>query len=772
MSLSNTYNSDITEKWSYPINPQFINSKWRKEYQEYRSKLFGLYERADMTGVMEASEDQPVHIRDIYVPLRLDKTNIDYIKSTEEVDDIKGLTIEDTLCSRQFTAISGLPGSGKSTLTKFLATALSQTENNHYTNQLGRRIVIPFTLRELNFSKINSLDDLWNEWLADFSKRLELELKKEFFDFYISYGWAVIIFDGIDEIKDEKNRELIEWINNWINENIETLITAPNKLNIIITGRPYGYLDDGEYEKYFDKMFLQPFNSKEIEIYTHKWFSIRHPKDKVRIEQKTNDFVSAIKDYGLTDLKHRPIYLAMLAYVAETYGELPRTRSIAYSKMIDAYVHQLDLIKRLKDIKTISREIWSYDDKIRVLEELAYKIHAKATEELESEKNNDARQMQIQVTIDTLKQYIEKILKDEKLKSIHKDEIEQFVDYLLARTGLIVEPRHGYVQFSHLSFQEYLVAARIYRRKNPLKLIQYLKTEIFERLNKTGWYEVGLLYFGIDSLRAGEYQSDILKEVIERDNGTHHKFIIDLFATTEHKLSEDEELRWLKTLIYVWSLFGGQRNLFKYMSETVKKRFTEEIYNNIISYLFSFADKVINGNASLYDEDSLIAQNNDDEKSNSMCCNLDKHDNNILKAVRNLFLLGIYWKSFRADFLTKERIKKLSIVISSIETTTKEYNIDIAVILDKYLSFIDEQNASSLSETIFFITSFKNYHLSFGNPLYYPYHFNNRPIHNAFIELFVVFNMSLLFAVNSKSPSQIFMNIHEYLARAFAVNRK
>lgn len=104
------------------------------------------------------------------------------------------------------------------------------------------------------------------------------------------------------------------------------------------------------YERHFSKRYLQPFNTEQIEHYVRNWYRVRYPQDTVTQQSRATDFIEKLRQYrGLAELKHRPIYLAMLAYVAETYGELPVSRTLAYSKMVDAYVHQLELLKQFKE---------------------------------------------------------------------------------------------------------------------------------------------------------------------------------------------------------------------------------------------------------------------------------------------------------------------------------------------------------------------------------------------------------------------------------------
>ncbi|MBF0554932.1 MAG: NACHT domain-containing protein, partial [Nitrospirae bacterium] len=623
MQKSNTiYNKDTGESWSYPVDSRFYEAGFRKYYTVYRDRLFVLYRRADMAGVMEANEDTPAMLKHIYVPLRIDEKDID--PASNEIENVKSLSIVDALCRIRFLAISGAPGSGKSTMTRFLASALSQPILNETAAKLGKRLVIPFILREMDFSKINSFDDLWNLWIEDMSKRLKLDITREFLDFYIERGWAVVIFDGIDEIGEAQNLNMIRWINEWIQSKSE-FRDAKTPLNIIITGRPSGYLRDGEYDRYFKKMYLLPFNQKQIEQYAFNWYNVRYGEDEVKVTMKAKDFIAALKDYGLEELKRRPIYLAMLAYVAETYGELPRTRTLAYSKMVDAYLHYLDLARKLKEKKGEIARGWSYEDKIVIMEELAYTIHTKAESELDNTKSFTKHQMHIQISKGTLTNYFRDILKHGRFDTVKTNDFDAIIAYFTARTGLIIEPKDGYYQFSHLTFQEYLTAARIYNNRPDIDLIDYLHIEIFNRLtNNIGWHEVALLFFGMDKVRAQKRQSNILQNVIEKDNEAHHKFLIDLFTGMEHKISQDDVIKWLKTLVYVWVTRGKVSGLYKYLADAINEKSDKsiEIRNAVIDYIKKLAGKILHNDDMLYDSsDSII--NDTCESVNLLCCKIE-----------------------------------------------------------------------------------------------------------------------------------------------------
>jgi len=570
------------------LNPPFIDHAYTRTFNLYRRKLEQLYGRADMAGVMEATEDVPVNLRDIYVPLRVADEDIPKITSSEQVEAIVGNDIASALLQTPYLAISGLPGSGKTTLTHYLAGELSRVERNSANAALGRQVVIPIILRELDFSTINSFETLWQQWRERMATRLEMTLSDDFFNFYLNNQWAVVIFDGFDELSEQINQALMQWINAWIASVGVQTRTSKSRFFCLITARPSGFLSGGEYEQHFHKTYLQPFNQQQIDQYVHNWYGVRYPHDSLTQQAKAKDFIEKLKKYrGLAELKHRPIYLAMLAYVAETYGELPVSRTLAYSKMVDAYVHQMELIKNFNNKKGgIQLPDWHYDDKIRVLETLAFTLHTQADPD-------NAEQMHILVSRDQLLAMIQNILKTDRMIHIKPAQAEALLGYFVARTGLLIEPQQGYFQFSHLTFQEFLTAKRIYRKLSKRDPIQYLKTELFNKIGQAGWHEVILLYFGIDTLNSGEDHDYVLQRCLQLDNAQHERFLIDLLITTDHTLGTETVLAYLRTLVFLWSTSERSKEpLYWHLAQVVDGHVEHPEYaESVVDYLTACLDQ-------------------------------------------------------------------------------------------------------------------------------------------------------------------------------------
>ncbi|MFK5975827.1 MAG: hypothetical protein QM493_04915, partial [Sulfurovum sp.] len=552
---------------TYPLREPFYNREHSDRQDLYKKLLLALYAKEDTL------EETPILLRKIYTPLYFTQNN----------EDEKGLSLEDLLCKEQFISISAEAGSGKSTFTKFLSIITSENGTNPTVEQIGKRVIMPIILRALDFSQIHSFDELLSQWIDNLNNNLKKPIfDRAFFDFYIHQGWAIMIFDGFDEIGQKQNANLIKWLNDYIKNNI--LEEKGIKTNIIITGRPTGFLDNVNYNTNFKKHTILPYNQEQIEIYTDRYMTIKyHPNEKLKKEREEKFLarLESIKD--LNQLKTRPIYLMMLIYISEHKGEIPRSRVLAYQYMTESYLHILDKQRNLEqreDREGKCFTIWDYQDKTIILEELAYKIHNEANSK------GDREQLQIEISKKQILKYLEEIIKDEdeNLKSITKDtQAEHILDYYISASGLLVEPRTDFIQFSHLSFQEYLTASKIYRDKDDLNLIEYLNEEIFDKLDGVGFAEVAQLYFGIDSLKGGKNQFKITQKIFKNEL-PYHQFIYNLIFLTENKLKEKDEIEWIKTLIYLWTF---SKNAYKF--ETLIK----DLEKHLIDYSSSLFKKEI-----------------------------------------------------------------------------------------------------------------------------------------------------------------------------------
>ena len=587
------------------LYPTFAETYDQIQFRQlYQEKIWELYRFMDTSGLMDIKEGRPISLTDIYVPIRFGQKDMSSNENENEIDAYtqETLQLHSLLQKYPQVILSGYPGSGKSTLTRLLTYALSSPNPTDIAVSLGKKLALPFILREYN-TDLKSADDLFDSFIEQHERILNIKIPKDMLEFYMRNGWACMIFDGIDEVGSTERRNEFK---SWILEKFSQY--HPDNI-IIITGRPIGFQDcsfeivTGRFGSTFPFKFgssqklavfhLQPFSKDEVELFGKKWFNIREADPKKKIE-KADNFIKAIEKHkGLIDLKRKPIFLTLMAYIHGTQGELPYTNAVFYEWIIKVYFQILDQVKGLKELEYPE---WSMQNKLIILEEIAYRCH-KESSKLEEEINfvYDRKKIEniIIKTIDSNKEDMEcgisnneynKLLENKHIKKLEKSllkisnknnmvyikcsDIEKysnkswykkfllkcsdsFIKYLLSRTELLWEPKKNKIKFSNLIFQDFLTAKRIYRYalKDPFNMGAYLKRELFEPLKHKKWVDVGLLFFSIYKQQSQGGHQILLNNLLEA-HPQHYRFLIQLLSSTETNLSEKEKKDWILEILY------------------------------------------------------------------------------------------------------------------------------------------------------------------------------------------------------------------------------
>ena len=148
----------------------------RGRYFQWLIRRFGAID------LLSISDDpDPISLRKIFVPLRADKTDIDEERMAGPKDvskeSLPGRAVWDLLTEEKFVALSGRPGSGKTTLVHAIVLELCDVRRvSDFRKTLAGDVgiaPIPLILRrylnELNNAK--TLDDLLDAWWRDAESR-------------------------------------------------------------------------------------------------------------------------------------------------------------------------------------------------------------------------------------------------------------------------------------------------------------------------------------------------------------------------------------------------------------------------------------------------------------------------------------------------------------------------------------------------------------------------------------------------------------------------
>ncbi|MCP4694376.1 MAG: NACHT domain-containing protein, partial [Desulfobacterales bacterium] len=212
----------------------------------YYSWIFKRFQRIHLLEL--ADEPHPIALRQIFVPMRVDVKDLDEetMAGPEKVskEEPPGKALWDLLVEEPFVALSGRPGSGKTTLVQAIVTKLTGT---HFYSSLRKRLgkypgmtPIPLILRNYpDLEEMETLDDLLDAWWREAAYQakedklpLDVPRLKYSFDPDGEACPALLMFDGIDEVGGPEIRARI----------LHMALTARERgFRVLVTGRPSGF---------------------------------------------------------------------------------------------------------------------------------------------------------------------------------------------------------------------------------------------------------------------------------------------------------------------------------------------------------------------------------------------------------------------------------------------------------------------------------------------------------------------------------------------------
>ncbi|XCN72898.1 MAG: NACHT domain-containing protein [Candidatus Electrothrix aestuarii] len=568
------------------VSPSFQETLAQREFRQvYQEKLHEVYSFHEALGLMDLGEDKKISLRDIFVPLRFSREELSESRDWE--DEEGTFSLLQILRQHQHIVLSGRPGSGKTTVSRMIINLLTSKALTSFTKQCGRRIPLYFKLRDYQLSSISSPEALLDQFVASQSRILEYEISREHLEFYLQQGWCFIILDGVDEVGGWKTRLRIRRfvINHFM---------AFHKDNyLLVTSRPAG-LERVPFTAYLDKKeeraqkhlpalyYVDSFNKQQTGEFCQKWFALREENPKT-VQKKADEFRDSIeKIKSLAVLKRRPVFLTMMAHIHTTKGKLPHSRAKAYEYMVDAYIEHIDITRRLhKEMYPDEHyDEWTFEDKIKLLEGIAYKLQCAEAKGKDKDKHKQDDDAVIVVSRQELLDIIKDIIQERKegWQTIKPEHAESLLSFYLTRTGLLHEPEEERIQFSHLSFQEYLTARYIYRRviENFFQAAAILKEEILGRLTKAlfpKWSETLLLFFSLNKAATTDILKNFQNEVKElkeesEENEYFHILVMKMLDSEEYGIKDSDLGYWTRVCVE----YIARADRLNERSEDVEKR--------------------------------------------------------------------------------------------------------------------------------------------------------------------------------------------------------
>jgi len=405
---------------------------------------------------------QPVKLRDIYTAVNiLEKITSQQSRSVDELEQDfdrdtrsfgkKVTTKEGTKVVNEFEKliVLGKPGAGKTTFLKYIALQAA--------NGLLKYKYLPVLITLKQFA---DSDKTLIDFVVEQFRPSSLAKPKLFVDYLLEEGKCILLFDGLDEISEDKETYVIEEIKVFTNK------YRKNKYVLSCRIAAFNYIFE-----HFTDVEIADFNSEQISRFISNWFGSNTEKAK-RCQEELADNL-AIKELG-----SKPLLLTLLCLVFNDNMEFPKNRAELYDEAISILLKKWDSSRNIKREKVYKD--FSVKRKEKMFSEIAYHTFESGYYFL-SER--------------TLKKYIYDFIS--KIPDTKEEELELDSELVLkaieAQHGIFVERARGVYSFSHLTFQEFFSAKYIIFNESEGSL----GTLVGNYISDSKWQEIILLTAGL-----------------------------------------------------------------------------------------------------------------------------------------------------------------------------------------------------------------------------------------------------------------------------------
>ncbi|MFS0520024.1 caspase family protein [Nostoc sp. UIC 10607] len=441
--------------------------------------------------------NQPKKLINIFVTPLLEEDVVGHEKEAQKITAKELFKDEQT---RQVLLL-GKPGLGKTALISYFVLTLcgqqpdSELElSNKIDNfKFDKHKLIPSSIGLSNdvdwlpiVFKIRDLARHPDRSILDFAQffainRLHLTLPNNFFETWLEKGYAIIFFDGLDEVEKTQQPKIVDLIKAFLGKYSQN--------RAIITSRPIGnpgrYFETGKFTRYS----IQPFPNGHIVTFINRWYD-SYCLNKLEAERyKANLRKAILGNERINILAQNPLLLTIILLIHREQTQLPKERSELYDCAIKTLLNCWDSFKELENCKVL--QYLKQDDLRWLMAQLAYWIHTQGGVD-----NQEGGTLIEQDTlVEKLSKYIQDIQTEKRIKYYQaKAEAERFLDQIVRdRAGLLCLQGDRCYAFVHRTFQEYLTAEDICNRAKEHSELELLSCEIQSHLHNSYWHEVILL---------------------------------------------------------------------------------------------------------------------------------------------------------------------------------------------------------------------------------------------------------------------------------------
>ncbi|CAF4939627.1 unnamed protein product [Rotaria sp. Silwood1] len=478
------------------------------------------------------------------------KTKVNQLKKSilekSELKETKQYQIQQAYNEFRHFVIVGHPGSGKTTLSKWLVMNMakqclgekSMLSNNSFSTTNKLPILIPIwkyvdqSKENQNQRKRTLLEFIYGNptFNSSYFQEEERKILSSLIKQALVQGDVLIIFEGLDEVPAHIDRsDLMKEINDLLERGIDydpkldklsysvfdrKEINSANDAGVgnrfIITSRIEGnYFDQINY--YVPRLTIEDMSNDALKSFCNAYMEcikeINVKTGRQMKEYKKDQLYNEItKNKDIFQLAINPQLASVIAAIYNQYDDkLPDKRIDLYEKAIGKMIERLTTVSTVSSTSYISKELglnstilWS------IMQEIAEYLHNK----VEGLGEKILREIIRKSLLESFKQ-------SSKNPDMNIDElISRLVDILKYQAGLLSEFGHNSFRFIHRTFQEYLAAKSIIYFNGVERSEEIICKNIKDKIANPNWRVPLSMTFGILS-KSSEY-NDLFKNIITR----------------------------------------------------------------------------------------------------------------------------------------------------------------------------------------------------------------------------------------------------------------
>ncbi|WP_328447352.1 NACHT domain-containing protein [Amycolatopsis sp. NBC_00438] len=401
---------------------------------------------------------------------------------TADRDGMAADRIEQVLPRTRRILLRGEAGSGKTTLLQWLAV---QCASRRLQDVEGWADLEPFLLRLRRFSR--SQLPTPEQFLGEVGRHIADEMPDGWVQQRLRRGRAVLLVDGLDELPDDRRREVRDWLR-------ELVATFP-RARYVITTRPAAVAPDWLRGEGFIGVALQPMTPLDVRTFVTRWHAA-FPGEALDSQRDT--LIEAIgARRTLRRLAENPLLCALLcALHHEGNGRLPDNRIELYEVALRMLLDSRDVERRIDSPVRLS-----LTEKLVLLRHLAYWLVRNGHTDIP--------------VADAESQLAAKLSVMSQINASPR----RVFRHLLVRGGVLREPLPDRVDFVHRTFQEYLAAQAAVEADDIGVLAA--------NAHRDGWREVVVMAAGHGYLAQRER---LLDGILQRRVAQPRRLKLDLVA--------------------------------------------------------------------------------------------------------------------------------------------------------------------------------------------------------------------------------------------------